>query len=215
MKPTKDGECTLVDLLDRILDKGIILSADVIIHVAGVPLIGINLRAALAGIETMLDYGMLEAWDESTREWYAKEYADRKEAPLVGGEKIILKTYGSHYYNEGVYNAWRSGFFYLTNKRLFLFRKEPAEILFQAKIDKIKGLTINEENRVGQEKQTLCLLLEGGKIEKLHTEKLEELKNGIEKQAELLGVTIKEFDVLAEEKPSFLTSENIIQTEKA
>ncbi|MBA3044481.1 gas vesicle protein, partial [archaeon] len=48
MKPTKDVECTLVDVLDRILDKGVILNADVIISVAGIPLIGVNLRAALA-----------------------------------------------------------------------------------------------------------------------------------------------------------------------
>ena len=215
MEPMKDVECTLVDVLDRLLDKGLILHADVIIHVAGVPLIGINLRAALAGIEIMLDYGMMEAWDESTRNWYAKEYAERKEVPLVSGEKIILKTYGSHYYNEGIYNTWRPGFFYLTNKRLFLFRKEPAEILFQTRIEKIKGLTVNGENRLGKEKQTLCLLLEGGKIAKLHTENIEELKNGIEKQAEILGVTVKDFNYVLEEKPSFLTNKNILQAEKA
>src|SRR5665648_1090897 len=63
--PTK-----IVDLLDRLLDKGMILNADLIISVAGVPLIGISLKAALASIETMLDYGMMEAWDQSIRDWY-------------------------------------------------------------------------------------------------------------------------------------------------
>lgn len=212
MKPTKDLECTLVDVLDRILDKGIILNADVIIHVAGIPLIGINLRAALAGIETMLDYGMMEAWDESVREWYAKEYEKRKEAPLVSGEKIILKNYGSHYYNEGIYNTWRPGFLYLTNKRLFLFRKEPAEILFQTKIDKIKALAINNDNRLGKEKKTLCLLLESNKVARLHTENIDELKNELVKQADLLGFKLKEFDALLEERPPFLAdNEKIIQ----
>lgn len=70
MKPEREN--TLVDMLDRLLNKGIILNADLIISVAGVPLIGINLKAALASIETMLDYGMMEAWDESTREWCKK-----------------------------------------------------------------------------------------------------------------------------------------------
>lgn len=67
MKPEREN--CLVELLDRLLNKGIILNADVIISVAGVPLIGINLKAAIAGIETMLDYGMMEAWDRSTRKW--------------------------------------------------------------------------------------------------------------------------------------------------
>lgn len=67
MKPTKDAHATLVDLLDRILDKGIVINADIIISVAGVPLIGVNLRAALAGMETMVKYGVMQAWDEKIR----------------------------------------------------------------------------------------------------------------------------------------------------
>ncbi|MDW7731388.1 MAG: gas vesicle protein [Methanolobus sp.] len=68
MKPERED--TLVELLDRLLNKGLILNADVIISVAGVPLIGISLRAAIAGIETMLEYGMMTAWDEKLREEY-------------------------------------------------------------------------------------------------------------------------------------------------
>lgn len=65
MEPTR--ESALVDLLDRILVKGVILYADIIISVSEIPLIGINLRAAIAGIKTMLDYGMMEAWDTKIR----------------------------------------------------------------------------------------------------------------------------------------------------
>ena len=54
-------EATLVDLLDRVLDRGVVLQADVVISLAGVPLIGLNLRTVLAGIETMLEYGLLTA----------------------------------------------------------------------------------------------------------------------------------------------------------
>ena len=67
MDPTRDTHTTLVDLLDRILDKGLILDADLIIHVAGVPLIGVKLKAAIAGIETMLKYGIWEDWDAAQR----------------------------------------------------------------------------------------------------------------------------------------------------
>jgi len=185
MKPTKDVECTLVDVLDRILDKGVILNADVIISVAGIPLIGVNLRAALAGIETMLDYGMMEAWDESIREYYAEEIAEKAKPPLFEDEKIILHTPGSYYYNSGIYSAWQHGYIYLTNKRIFLFRKEPAQVLFETEIEKIKGLMIKETKHLGKERKNIYLLLEGNKNAMLHTEKLEELKNMVESRIPL------------------------------
>ena len=67
MEPTRDSRATLVDLLDRVLDKGLILDADLIIHVAGIPLLGVKLKAALAGMETMLKYGIWEDWDKVQR----------------------------------------------------------------------------------------------------------------------------------------------------
>ena len=67
MDPTRDTHATLVDLLDRILDKGLILDADLIIHVAGIPLLGVKLKAAIAGMETMLKYGIWEDWDAAQR----------------------------------------------------------------------------------------------------------------------------------------------------
>jgi hypothetical protein len=58
---------TLVDVLDRVLDRGVVINADILISLAGVPLIGINLRAALAGMQTMLDSGLMVQWDERVR----------------------------------------------------------------------------------------------------------------------------------------------------
>jgi len=69
MEPTRNSHATLVDLLDRVLDKGLVINADLIISLAGVPLIGVNLRAALAGMETMLEYGLMKEWDVRTRIW--------------------------------------------------------------------------------------------------------------------------------------------------
>ncbi len=67
MEPERNTNAGLVDLLDRILNKGIVLYADVLISVAGVPLLGINLRAMLAGMDTMLNYGLWEDWDAAQR----------------------------------------------------------------------------------------------------------------------------------------------------
>lgn len=61
-------QATLVDLLDLVLEKGLVIEADVIISVAGIPLIGLNLRAALAGMETMTGYGLMQDLDHSMRQ---------------------------------------------------------------------------------------------------------------------------------------------------
>lgn len=67
MEPSRTERDAVVDLLDVILENGVIVQADVVIAVAEVPLVGLQLRAALAGIDTMTDYGLLEDWDEETR----------------------------------------------------------------------------------------------------------------------------------------------------
>jgi len=90
MNPTRDTHATLVDLLDRVLDKGLILDADLIIHVAGIPLLGVKLRAALAGMETMLKYGIWQDWDEAQRAIATKEYRQKKMAMAPEGEAVTL-----------------------------------------------------------------------------------------------------------------------------
>ena len=49
---------TLADLVDRILDKGLVLNADITVSIVGVELLGIKLRAALASFETAARYGL-------------------------------------------------------------------------------------------------------------------------------------------------------------
>ncbi len=56
-----------MDLLDRALDKGLLLNADLVICLAGVPLVWVVLRAAVAGMETMLRHGLLREWNEALR----------------------------------------------------------------------------------------------------------------------------------------------------
>ena len=65
MKPEKTDEHAVVDLVDVILRDGAMIQADIVVTVADVPLIGINLRAAIAGMSTMRDYGFFETWDAS------------------------------------------------------------------------------------------------------------------------------------------------------
>jgi len=59
LRPRKQrDEDTLVVLVDRLLDKGIVINADIVVSVAGVELLGIKIRAALASFETAARYGL-------------------------------------------------------------------------------------------------------------------------------------------------------------
>ena len=75
-------KATLVDLLDRVLEKGLIIDADIVISVAGIPLLGVKLRAALAGMETMLKYGMFTQWDQEIRARERAWRAPEQKEPL-------------------------------------------------------------------------------------------------------------------------------------
>ncbi len=72
----KEGS-SLVDVIDRVLDKGLVINADITVNLAGVELLGIKIRAALASFETAARYGLefpsatnynTEAWEKAARE---------------------------------------------------------------------------------------------------------------------------------------------------
>lgn len=54
----KDTASTLADVVDRILDKGLVINADIAVSLVGVELLGIKIRAALASFETAAKYGL-------------------------------------------------------------------------------------------------------------------------------------------------------------
>lgn len=48
----KEKEVTLLDILDRVLNKGVILRGDIVISVADVDLIYVGLKVLLSSVET-------------------------------------------------------------------------------------------------------------------------------------------------------------------
>ncbi len=58
MEPTRERSGTLVDVVDAVLDKGLVINADITVSVVGVELLGIKIRAALASFETAARYGL-------------------------------------------------------------------------------------------------------------------------------------------------------------
>lgn len=173
------------------------INADIIISVAGIPLIGVNLRAALAGMETMLKYGVMQAWDEKSRAW-EREHRKKAIPSLIEGEEIALKMYGSHYYSKGIYNAWRPGYFYLTNKRLILYRQDFDEITFQIPLEEIRALVMREEAHFvkGKKKQVLYLIDKQDQVHRLSAVETNQLKNAIEQNLATMGLSLEESPVL-------------------
>lgn len=200
MKPTR---ATLVDLLDRMLDKGVVLNADIIIQVAGIPLLGINLKACLAGMETMLKYGIWKDWDEAQRALAAEECRRNKEIPLAADEEILLKMFATWRVSNGIYHTCKPGYLYVTNRRVFLFRKEPdAEVLFEAPYEEIKGVTTERKtNIVGKETDYLYLLLNSGKVTQLHPSEASAVKDVVMRTMRVLKLELEEdFPLPVEER---------------
>ena len=49
----KERKVTLVEVLDRVLDKGVVISGDIVISVADVDLIYLGLKVLVSSVETM------------------------------------------------------------------------------------------------------------------------------------------------------------------
>ena len=49
----KSKDVTLLEVLDRVLDKGVVISGDLVISLADVDLIYVGLRVLISSIETM------------------------------------------------------------------------------------------------------------------------------------------------------------------
>lgn len=81
----EDPAATLVDVIDRVLDKGLIINADIAVSVAGVELLGIKIRAALASFETAARYGLEfpSGTNIETEAWKEAQVA-REECPQCG-----------------------------------------------------------------------------------------------------------------------------------
>ncbi|GAA2708258.1 gas vesicle protein [Micromonospora olivasterospora] len=148
LQPVRDPQVTLPDLLAVLLNKGVYLNLDLIISVAEIPLIGVNLRATLAGMETMLEYGMMQQWDKQTRASVQRSIA--RQVPLLPEEEVVARMAGGVYAEE-VHRSWRPGTVYLTDRRLLVFRRDPAEVLWQTPWESIRAVTLPDERTVGGE----------------------------------------------------------------
>lgn len=85
LQAERNSSGTLVDVIDRILDKGLVINADITVSVAGVELLGIKVRAALASFETAAKYGLEfpSGTNTETSAWKTAE-KEKEECPQCG-----------------------------------------------------------------------------------------------------------------------------------
>ena len=62
--PMVDDRISLVDLLDRLLGTGVVLTGDVVISLAGVELVQVQLRALIASVRA--DLPAMQPWSDIT-----------------------------------------------------------------------------------------------------------------------------------------------------
>ncbi|MYR41931.1 gas vesicle protein [Streptomyces sp. SID5910] len=91
MQPRRDGEGSLAHVVETLLDKGLVLNADIMVSVAGVELLGIRLRAALASFETAARYGLEfpSGTDTETAAW--RDTREEKETCPACGKRVPVE----------------------------------------------------------------------------------------------------------------------------
>ncbi|MGV1005622.1 MAG: gas vesicle protein [Candidatus Nanopelagicales bacterium] len=175
MEPTIDTKAGLGDLLERVLDRGVVVRLDLIISVAGIPLVGLSLHAALASIETMNAYGMFGEWDKSSRREAAAAAQDDK-LELAPGEKLSLEQFAMVRSQEGISRTWKPGRVYITNDRIVLLRRMPFEILASIDLADIAATGVLHYTQGGVDTEIICLADSSGKLVPIRTSEPELFK---------------------------------------
>lgn len=97
MEPSRSREGTLTEVVETLLDRGLVLNADIMVSVAGVELLGIRIRAALASFETAAKYGLEfpAGTDRETVAW--KEALEETETCPQCSKRVKLATLMDEY----------------------------------------------------------------------------------------------------------------------
>jgi len=85
------GNASLLDVLDRILDKGLVINADITVTVVGVELLGIKIKAAIASFETAAKYGLAFPIGTELSQAVVKEASMEKENCPECGKRSKVK----------------------------------------------------------------------------------------------------------------------------
>jgi hypothetical protein len=69
---------SIVDVIDRILDKGLVINGDITVSIVGTELLSLRINLVIASIETAKRYGIELPWEKWQREREYKELNDEE-----------------------------------------------------------------------------------------------------------------------------------------
>lgn len=131
---------------------------------------------------------MMRQWDEQTRAWVQRSIS--RSVPFVEGEELIARMAGGHE-QEALYSTWRPGTLYLTDRRLFVFRREPREMLWEAPLERIQAVELDPERSVGgEDRLRLRVVLDTATEARLSAAEPERMLSLIREQVRRLGRTL-------------------------
>jgi len=64
LKTLAPKQLTIIDLIDRILDKGVVINGDITVSIVGVDLLSLKINLVIASLETAKRYGMKLPWEK-------------------------------------------------------------------------------------------------------------------------------------------------------
>ena len=93
LQAIKNEPSGLADVIDRILDKGLVINADICVSVGGVELLGIKIRAAVASFETAAKYGLEFPSGTNYEKSAWKEAEAGREECLTASRKSLSQSF--------------------------------------------------------------------------------------------------------------------------
>ena len=64
LKTLAPKQLTIIDLIDRILDKGVVINGDITVSIVGVDLLSLKINLVIASLETAKRYGIKLPWEK-------------------------------------------------------------------------------------------------------------------------------------------------------
>lgn len=129
--PQRDS--TLGDVIDKILDKGLVINADIAVSVSGTELLGIKIRAALASFETAAKYGLQFPSETNLNAmgWKEAEKGERVYCPNCGN-----RVRESQLIEEGCYICgWKSPLKKETKKEIWIKERSAMVVVKESVSD--------------------------------------------------------------------------------
>lgn len=84
--PTRQSD-SLADVVEMLLDKGVVINADIVVSIGDTELLGVQLRAAIASFETAAEYGL--EFPDGTDMRRVEEASGRSELPADEEDETV------------------------------------------------------------------------------------------------------------------------------